>query len=160
MYHNTNTPNKEDAMQERDTDELLKLLKEFETSAQLKTALEDTDAFSGNPLYADIPAFLEQRIATCGLDKAEVVRRSGLNRTYAYQILQGGRMPSRDKFVALCLATDTDLLQVQRVLSACKLSRLYAKDKRDAVLIFALENKLSLLELNQLLYDMGLAVLE
>lgn len=50
--------------------------------------------------------------------------------------------------------------ETQHLLLECSVPLLYAKNKRDNVILFALENKLSIIELNELLYELGLDIFE
>ena len=91
--------------------------------------------------------------------KNELIRESGLDRTYAYHILNGSRKPSRDKIVALSLAAGLDLTETQRGLELTHEGILYAKNRRDAVLIYAVKNQLSVMAANELLAQFGEAPL-
>jgi hypothetical protein len=46
------------------------------------------------------------------------------------------------------------------MLKLAEKSQLYVKNKRDAIIIFALNKKLSMIELNELLFEEGCEILE
>ena len=52
------------------------------------------------------------------------------------------------------------LQERNRLLTIAKAGILYSKNRRDAILIFGLERELSLIDINELLYEMGEDVLE
>ena len=76
-----------------------------------------------------------------------------LPRTYAYQILRGPKNPGREKVLALCLAAKMDYEETQRALALADAGKLYSRRKEDSIIIFALEQKLSVLQTNELLYE-------
>jgi len=92
--------------------------------------------------------------------KSEIIKNSGLDRNYAYQILSGEKNPSRDKVIALCFGAELSVKESQRALQYAGENVLYPKDKRDAVIIFALNSNLSLLDTQTLLLDLSLNPVE
>lgn len=76
-----------------------------------------------------------------------------LPRTYAYQILNGTKNPGRDKILALCIAAGVDYEETQRALALSNMGKLYPRRREDSIIIFALEQKLSVLQTNELLYE-------
>lgn len=94
-----------------------------------------------------------------GLSRADVVRGSQLDRVYVYQIFSGEKTPSRDKLIAiafgLCLTDD----EAQKLLKLSGNRELYARDKRDALLLFALHHKKNIFEVNELLTSHSLTPL-
>lgn len=103
---------------------------------------------------------LNDEIQKRKLVKADVIRRSGIERHYAYQILSGTKTPSRDKLLMFCLGLGMTAEESQHFLLECSAPLLYAKNKRDNVVLFALENKLTVIEINELLYELGLEIFE
>ncbi len=101
---------------------------------------------------------LKSEIEKRGFSKAEVIRNSGIERHYAYQILSGVKKPSREKIIMFCFGMGMNFEETQHFLLECSASALYAKNKRDNVTIFAIENQLSIIELNDLLYELNLKI--
>ena len=86
------------------------------------------------------------------IDQAEIVRRSGIERTYCYQILNGTRPhPGRDKIIRLCLAADLSVKETVRALEASSEAILYSRRKRDVVIAYAVNHGLSVEDTNILL---------
>lgn len=85
-------------------------------------------------------------------ETSEIVKASGIERSYCYQILNGTRPnPGREKIIRLCLAAGLTLKETQRALKIANEAVLYARNKRDAIVIFAIEQGLSCEETNLLL---------
>lgn len=85
------------------------------------------------------------------LSKSELIKKTTLDRNYAYQIIQGTKKASKDKVIQLGLALSCSLDEINRLLKLSNNSILYAKNKRDILIIVAFETKLSVMETNDLL---------
>lgn len=102
-----------------------------------------------------LPEYLQTLLATHNLKRSDVIREAQLNETYGYQIFMGQRKPSRDKVLALAFAMGCSLTEAGRLAQAAGVNPLYAKNRRDAILIFCLDNKYNLLRANEELYRFG-----
>lgn len=98
---------------------------------------------------------LQHYLGEKNLSRSEVIARSGLNDIYAHQILSGKRRPSRDKLLCLCFGLELNARQVQTLLRNCGYAELYARNRRDSIILFALFKGLNLLDLNEKLYESG-----
>ena len=86
-------------------------------------------------------------------------KKSEIDRTYAYQILNGTKPnPGRDKIIKLCIAGELSVKETTRALEIAKAGILYPREKRDAIILFAINNKLSVQDTNMLLdsYDLDI----
>lgn len=132
------------------------LLNEIKQTDEIQTFIErNDDEFLSKPLCEVIGGIIKDK----KLKKADVVARSGLNRIYAYQILSGKRVPSRDKLIALCFGLLSGLEETDKLLKLAGYSTLYAKNKRDSIIIFAINSGKSVFSANELLFDNGLEIL-
>lgn len=138
------------------TDELLKLLLSAKDIPALK---KYTDELDHAALSVTFPEYLNRQLLIRHMSAAELISAAQIQRNYGYQILDGRRTPSRDKVIALCLALHLDIPGTHRALILTGHGELYAKNRRDSILIFALEKKLSVQETNELLHDMGEGIL-
>lgn len=134
----------------KSTSELLEILKK---SPDIPTY---TDRVSGNlieqlPLHTYLLKILEEK----QLKRSDVAHASGLDRGYVYDIFAGKKTPSRDKLLALCFALRLSDVQVQRLLNSTGYAQLYPRIERDSIILFALSHHLSLLDANELLYEMN-----
>lgn len=75
-----------------------------------------------------------------GLMRSEVLRSSGLDAAYGYQIFQGTRVPGRDHAIMLAFGLRCDLREAQRLLRLAGADELWCKRRRDAIIIFCMEH--------------------
>ena len=85
------------------------------------------------------------------LEKSDIIRDAQIPRTYAYQIFQGSKQAGRDKILQLAIAMKLNLEETNRLLTVAHHNHLYAKQQRDAILIFGLSKQYSLIQINELL---------
>lgn len=138
--------------QDKTTDELMNEIK----SKRLDRYLEaNSSEFTEITLHEYICNIIKEK----GLQKSKVVARSGLNRIYAYQIFAGKRMPSRDKLLAVGFGLQLDLDEMDKLLRQAGYSPLYARNKRDSVIIYAVINKKSIFAVNEMLFDNNFEIL-
>lgn len=72
---------------------------------------------------------------------ADVMRASGINANYGYNIVSGTRnKPGRDKVIALCIGSGMSFEETQQALDAAGLARLYFRSERDVRIAAALNN--------------------
>lgn len=136
-----------------DTNELLRQIK----AQRIEEYLENNkDEF----LNFNLSEYLENLISEKGLSKAEVIKRTNISRTYAYSFFDGTRKPNRDQALQLCIALALTFDETQDFLKHTGFSVLYPRNPRDSVIIFALENKKQLMEVNYLLDENGMKVFE
>lgn len=130
-----------------ETEELLKRLNNSRDLESLSNYLDNIEDVVPHSISDYLKIILKDKKMT----PSDVIKRSRIERTYCYQILNGRKKPGRDKLIAIALALSLDLNETQRLLETAKESVLYAKSKRDSVLIYALNNKMSVLDTNFLL---------
>lgn len=97
--------------------------------------------------------FVELVLQKKDMKKSDMIRRTGLHRTYAYQILSGKKKPSRDKVLRFAFGLMLNLDETQKLLAAAAFNPLYPKNKRDSIIIFCILNGKSIFETDALLYD-------
>lgn len=128
------------------TDELINEIK----SGKIEHYIEQNEQeFTETTLHEYICNMIKER----ELKKSKVVARSGLNRIYAYQIFAGKRMPSRDKLIAVGFGLQLDLDDMDKLLRQAGYSPLYARSKRDAIIIHAVTHSKSIFAVNEVLFD-------
>lgn len=107
-----------------------------------------------------LPEYLNEWLKIKNTTKARVIDRSQLNKAYVYQIFQGKKYPSRDKIICLTFGFEMTVEETQTLLKQAGYQELYPRDPRDALLLFAIEKKMNILDANFLLYDHNELVLE
>lgn len=127
--------------------------------ATLKDLLEATSfgAFleknRDHMLTQTLSEHLMMLLAQKKLKRSDVVRDSGLERTYIYQIFNGEKKPSRDKLIAIAFGLHLSVEETQRMLKLGGCSELYPRVARDAVILFAINREQGIREADRLLYD-------
>jgi len=135
---------------ERETDLLLQ---------NLNDTTSITEFFEANRaafVEKTIGEYIELEIRKRKLTKAKVIRSSGINKRYFLDILSGKKTPHRRYILRIFLALKLDLSEVQWYLKACRYHQLYARDKRDCVIIYCIHHKLSVDECNDMLNKIGM----
>lgn len=138
-------------MDKKTTNELHQLLRKIKDEQELEHYIKDElPPQDSMAFHIYFNSYLNQN----HLKKSNIIQASGINRTYAYQILKGEKNPSRDKMLALTLAAEMDLDHINHCLKLAGMSELYEKVRKDAIIIFALHKKLNISEINELLFDL------
>ena len=127
--------------------------RELVSSAALNDDLENTKSIGSFPEHLQL--LLKQK----GMRRADVARDSLLDRKYIYQIFDGTKTPSRDKLIAMAFGLQLSAEEAQTMLKVSKNRELYVRDRRDAIILFALQRNMSIFETNDLLYEYGYTVL-
>lgn len=131
----------------KDTEELAKKLNKLDSSDKLNEFLEkDLDVRA-----KDFKTYITDVINLKGMTITDLRKRSLIDRTYIYQIMDGRKKPGRDKVVAMCIACNLDLEETQKALMYSGNSELYVKSRRDSIIIFAINNRLNVISTNDLL---------
>lgn len=94
---------------------------------------------------------LLELLETAGLTAPEWMTAADVSKSYGYQILRGERVPGRDILLRTALALGLSLKETQRLLAVGGCGALYPRVRRDAAVIFALNQKMSLLQAEELL---------
>ena len=98
---------------------------------------------------------LEKLRGKSGITKPDIVIRTGLSKTYIYQLFNGEYIPGRNVLLRLAFALNASVDDTQRLLMLAKKSVLYPKIKRDAAIIVCLSQKNSETETNEFLQSIG-----
>ena len=94
---------------------------------------------------------LQELLEQVGMSVPEWIAAADISKSYGYQVLRGERIPGRDILLRTALSLGLDLKETQRLLAAGGCGALYPRIRRDAAVIFALNQKMTLLETEELL---------
>lgn len=125
-----------------------------ELNHQIEEATNIEDFLNANREYmlsGSLSLHLTALLAEKKISKADVVRGSLLDRAYVYQIFSGERRPSRDKLLALSFGLRLTADETQKLMKLSGNRELYARDQRDAIILFALQHHKTIMETNELL---------
>ncbi len=129
---------------------------------EIKKATNIEDYLGKNNEYLithSLSEHLNMLLSQKGISRADVVRDSMLDKSYVYQIFSGDKSPSRDKLIAIAFGLKLSDDEIQQMLKLSGNRELYAKDKRDAMILFSLHHKKTIYETNDLLFQHELTLL-
>lgn len=138
---------------QKSTEELLKILK---NTPDLNTYLSEEKENIASLSLAD---YLNNLCVQKNISPAQCIKKTNLARTYAYQIFSGQKHPDKNKVLALCFGFSLSLDETQNLLKTTGYPILYAKTKRDSVIIFGLQRNCSLTDVNELLFEMNMELI-
>ena len=106
--------------------------------------------------------YLKSLLHKYGLEKSDVFKRAEMTDTnYGYELFRSDtKKASRDKLIRICIGFPLSIEETQNVLRYGKVRPLYPRDERDAYILFALNKKYTLSQLNDILYEHQLELFE
>ena len=138
---------------EKDTSKIVEelgLCPDFQTFYQ-----ENKDYMISGNLAELLSALLERK----GLKKSQVIKTSEIPEVYGYQIFSGVRVPERNKLLCLAVGMGLNIDETQQLLRCSGYSQLYVKLPFDSVVLYGLCKHLTVVQINELLYEHGLEML-
>lgn len=103
-------------------------------------------------LDTSLHVYLKKLLADSNLNVSQVVDRS-YKGEYIYQVFRGIKNPSRDVVVSIALAMKLNLDETDKLLRIARMPRLDARNRRDSILIYALNQGLEVPDTNDVLYE-------
>ena len=110
-------------------------------------------------ITSDLAQLLEELLQQKGLKKSQVIKNAELSEIYGYQIFSGVRIPERNKLLCLAVSMKLNIEEVQQLLKCAGYAPLYVKIPFDSIILFGFCKELSVIEINELLYEYGLETL-
>lgn len=140
-------------MNEKNTDTLQQ---ELMSTNNLDRFLTENDAsFRDVPLQEALQRIFDEK----GMSKAQLAKQSGISEVYLHQLFSGRRFPSRSRLLCLCFGLGATVDEAQSLLQQARHAPLYSRDRRDAIIIFALSHHMTLFEVNDKLFTENLDTL-
>ncbi len=137
----------------KDTSELLRELESYES---FKAFYREQGDYL---IKKELRFYLAELIEKHNIKRSDAIRRAQLNDSYAYQIFSGRRVPEREKLLALAVGMELELDEVQQLLRSGGYATLYIKNEFDSIVIFGICKKMTVADINDILYDHGLETL-
>ncbi len=129
---------------------------------ELGLCADFNDFYNENKDYmitSSLSEMLSSLLESKQLKKAQVIRKAELSEVYAYQIFSGLRVPERNKLLCLAVAMELSLEETQTLLKCAGYSPLYVKLPFDSVVLYGICKKMTVVEINGLLYEYDLEML-
>ena len=133
-----------------------KIVEELGLCSDFKTFYSENKDYM---VKEDLSQLLDKLIVKYSLKKSQVIREAQMSEVYAYQIFSGLRVPERKKLLCLAIAMKLTLDEVQTLLKSGGYSTLYVKLPFDSIVIYGICKKLSVIRINEILYEYGLETL-
>lgn len=110
---------------------------------------ENKDNFNSDSVSSLLNALFKEK----NISKSTLAKQSGMSEVYLHQVFAGRRNPSRSRLLCLCFGMSASLDETQELLKHCGHAQLYPKSKRDAIIIFGLQNGMNLFDINDKLFS-------
>ena len=133
-----------------------KIVEELGLCPDFKTFYDDNKEYM---VKEELSSLLEKLMTKYSLKKSQIIRAAEMSEVYAYQIFSGLRVPERKKLLCLAVAMKLTLDEVQTLLKCAGYSTLYVKLPFDSIILYGICKKLSVVEINDILYEYGLETL-
>lgn len=134
----------------KDTSQLIEELSEF---SSFKEFFDNNQQIIEEICLSD---YLKELIESKSLNKAEIIEGAEMSEVYAYQIISGiKKHPQREKVLCLAFGMKLSFEETQDLLKKTGYAQLYAKNPFDSVIIYGLCKGLSIIEVNNLLFEYG-----
>lgn len=134
-------------VEEHMTEDLLKRL----LAAEAPQAYLD----EGEIIDRDLADYLYALLNDRGMKRSDVVRASGLNGTFLYDIFAGSCKPGRDRAIMLAFGLGCTPVETQRLLRLAGVAELWPKVRRDAIILWCISRGMSRVECDDELWVMG-----
>ena len=139
-------------MKDSTTSNLAKVLSNIDSAHEME---EYMDLAKVKDSCQSFPDYFRSLDAVQEMDSGELIRNSGLERSYYYQVMKGTRSPGRDKVLRLCLAAGLNLKETTRALELSGNAVLYPRKRRDIILTVAVNQMADVDDTNLLLFKYG-----
>lgn len=130
----------------KSTEELEHQIRESETPAALAGEEFDMPALA---------TYLNGLLHSHGLTVQDVIVGCNLDRSYGYQLFNGTRKPIRDFLLRLAFLLRLPEDEAQRLLKIAGRQPLYARNRRDAAVLYGLTHGLTADETDAMLHKLG-----
>lgn len=107
----------------------------------------------------NLKEYLYDLLEKADLTIPQVIEKASIGRSLAYQIFDGRRTPNRNLLIRLAIIMKLSLAETQRLLRVAQRGDLYPRIQRDAAIIFCIQHGYSLIDTNELLENLGEAIL-
>jgi len=127
-----------------------KIVEELGLCADFNTFYNENKDYMVSSTLAEL---LEQLLCEKGLKKSQVIKQAELSEVYAYQIFSGLRVPERKKLLCLAIGMSLNIEETQTLLKSAGYSPLYVKLPFDSIVLYGICKKLSVVDINELLFE-------
>lgn len=135
-------------MDEKTTKRLAGILSQIDNEVEMQKYMKHHKVTDSYKTFVEYFRSLEN---VKELSDSELIKLSGVEKSYYYQIMKGTRNPSRDKVLRLCIGAGLDVEETTRALELNESAILYPMNKRDIIISVAINQHASVMDTNLLL---------
>jgi hypothetical protein len=129
----------------------------LKSGKDIKVILQENDSSINAPALQE---HLQKLLHSKAMKRQDVIKRAELDGNYANQIFSGIKTkPGRDQVLSLAFGFGLNIDETERLFKVAGVGALYPKNKRDAVILHALENGKSAVQVNEVLCSLELGAL-
>jgi len=133
-----------------------KIVEELGLCDDFKTFYDENRDYMVTSTLVEMLGSLQQKK---GLRKSDIIRRAELSEVYAYQIFSGNRHPERKKLLCMAIGLTLNLEETQNLLKCAGYAPLYVKLPFDSVVMYGICKQMSVIEINEMLFQNDLETL-
>lgn len=122
-----------------------------ELEQQIRSGGDSSLLESGDFSPPELSDYLHTILEAHGMTVIQAIQRCNLDRSYGYQLFNGTRRPTRDVLLNLVIHLGLPEAETQRLLKLAGRPVLYARNRRDAAILYCLHHHLSHAEAEELL---------
>jgi hypothetical protein len=133
------------------------LTKILKNTKDIKIFLQENESSITDPTLRE---YLEKLLLLKGLKRQDVIKNAELDSNYINQLFSGIKTkPGRNQTLSLAFGFELNNEETARLLKIAGVGALYPKNKRDAVIVHALETGKSITQTNEILSSLELGTL-
>lgn len=132
------------------------LYNEIKEATNIYTFLQNNTDILGAKSFGN---YLSELLESKEIRKTQLLYVTGLSRSFIYALLKDDRVPSRDTVINLGFSIGVTLEEMYNLLRYSGHTPLYAKNHRDAIMIFGLKQNMPLTKVNDILFDLNIPVI-
>ena len=133
-----------------------KIVEELGLCPDFKTFYDENKEYM---IDRSLPELLAELVEKKGIRKSYAIKAAELSEVYGYQIFSGIRHPERNKLLCLAVGMNLTLDETQNLLKCAGYSPLYVKLPFDSVVIYGICKRLSVIKINEMLFENKLETL-
>ena len=133
-----------------------KIVEELGLCPDFKTFYDENKEYM---LTSTLPELLAELVEKKGIKKSYAIKAAEMSEVYGYQIFSGIRHPERNKLLCLAIGMNLTLDETQNLLKCAGYNPLYVKLPFDSVIIYGICKRLSVIKINEILFENQLETL-
>jgi len=131
----------------------------YELEQEIRSSEDPCILNSGDFSTPELSDYLHTILEDHGMTVIQAIQCCNLDRSYGYQMFNGTRRPTRDVLLTLAINLGLTEEETQRLLKLAGRPVLYARNRRDAAVLYCLSHKLSPQEAEELLNGLEVDIL-